>query len=399
METSQRINYIKKVQKTKVTSSVILLLSVCILLIMYRCVFPYEPGIDKYENVLVVDGLITNLPGNCFVKLSRTYKYSGKPDSTESGARVSIKDDLGNEILLKDLNNGTYLPADTNFAGTIGRKYKLLVETTGGEVSESAMEEMKEPVDIEDVYYSFKDKGNGIQGLQILIDTYDRQKKSFYYSWDYEETWEFWVPYTSMSNYLPEMKICYKDVSSRKISIESTKEYADDRVIGYPLYFVDNSTNRLSIKYSVLIRQYVLTEKTYQFYRDLKDINENTGTLFDRTPVILVGNMINSLNPKKPVLGNFQVSGASEKRIFIHQDELPVQMYVPRGFEFCQADLISQKTDPVRLDSLLRVGWVVMDTIFEPAEQDTLIGLAISRACFDCRISGDIVKPDFWDEN
>jgi len=39
-----------------------------------------------------------------------------------------------------------------------------------------------------------------------------------------------------------------------------------------------------------------------------------------------------------------------------------------------------------------------MDTIYEPDKQDTLIGLANSRSCFDCTLNGDIVKPDFWDE-
>jgi hypothetical protein len=367
-------------------------------LIIYSCIFPFEPKITKYENVLVVDGLLTNLPNNCFVKLTRTYPYNANKYSTEDEADVRITDNSGNEIRLLDNKNGLYLPADSGFSGVVGRKYKVTVKTSSGEVCESGFEELKEPVDIDNIYYQFSDNGNGRQGLQILINTYDRQKKSFYYSWDYAETWEFWVPYISMSDYLPEMKICYKDFTSRKISIESTKNYIDDKVSGFPLYFVDNKTNRLSSKYSVLVRQYVLTEKTYQFYRDLKDINENTGTLFDRTPVILVGNMVNTLNPKQPVLGNFQVSGASEKRIFIYRSDLPSSMIVTTEYEFCESDLLSKKRNLPRLDSLLRVGWVVMDTIYEPEAHDTLIGVALSRACFDCTVKGKLKKPDFWDE-
>jgi hypothetical protein len=382
----------------KLTSKVVLILSFIIIIIMYSCIFPYEPVIDKYENVLVVDGLLTNLPGNCFVRLSRTYKYNEKPDSVEKGARVLIIDEQDNKTQMKDNDDGVYLPEDSLFAGIIGMKYKLYIETAGGEIAESSMEELKEPVDIEEIYYTFKDKGNGIQGLQFFLDTYDRQHRSFYYSWDYEETWEFAVPYQSMSIYLPEMKICYKHISSRKISIQSTKDYSDDKVIGFPLYFIDNSTNRLSIKYSVLVRQYVLTEKTFEFYRDLKEINENTGTLFDRTPVILVGNMINKLNPDLPVLGNFQVSGTSEKRIFIHHEDLPAQMMVPTGYEFCEGDLFSKKHQSKQIDSLLRTGWVVMDTIYQDIDPDTLIGMVISRACFDCTMKGDIKKPDYWDE-
>lgn len=365
---------------------------------MHRCIYPFEPVIDKYENLLVVDGLLTNIPGNCFVKLSRTYKYDEKPDSVETGARVMIIDDLGIETQLKEFEAGVYLPEDTLFAGETGRIYKVQVTTLNGEILESTPEELKEPVDIEEIYFEYLDKGNGIQGLQLYLDTYDSRKKSFYYSWDYEETWEISVPFQSLSEYLPEMKICYRNSSSRKIFIQSTKEYSDDRIIKYPLFFVGNTTNRLMIKYSVLVRQYVLTEKTYEFFSDLKEINENTGTLFDRTPVILIGNMINKLYPDKPVLGNFQISGASELRIFINRDNLPPQMNVATEYEFCKADLVSKKNESFRLDSLLHTGWIVMDTIYEPDKQDTLIGLANSRSCFDCTLNGDIVKPDFWDE-
>jgi hypothetical protein len=369
-----------------------------LLFFLTQCRFPFDPKITKYDNVLVVDGLLTNLPGSCYVKLTRTYPYNTKNYLKVVGAIVKIIDDSGNETVLMDKKNGLYLPEDTSFAGTIGRQYKVTVETPSGEFAESTFERIKEPVDVEDVYYVYVDKGDGINGLQLYVDTHDPFKESFYYSWDYEETWEFTVPYQSMSNYLPEMKVCYKDVKSRKVLIESTKNYSEDKVIGFPLFFIDNTTNRLTIKYSLLVRQYVLSEKTYLFYKNLKDINENAGTLFDRTPVILIGNMTNSLLPEQPVLGNFQVSGESLKRIFIYRDELPPQMVASTEYEFCEADLVSKNRNQRRLDSLIRAGWVVMDTLYEPVLSDTLIGLAISRSCFDCTTSGTITKPDFWDE-
>jgi hypothetical protein len=332
------------------------------------------------------------------VKLSRTYPYNTKNNIVESGATVRILDETGKETVLTETKDGLYQPADTNFAGIIGMRYKVSIHTASGETCESTMERIQEPVEIGNLYYKYVEKGPGVNGLQLYVDTYDPFKESSYYAWDYEETWEFAVPYQSQSIYLPEMKVCYKDVVSRQVLIESTKDYVDDKVIGFPLYYIDNTTNRLTFRYSVLLRQYNISEKMYQYFKNLKNINENTGTLFDRTPVILVGNMVNPDNPEAPVLGIFQVSGATERRIFIRRDDLPPQLVTPTEYEFCRADLLSKKFERLKLDSLLRLGWVVMDTVFDNVEKDTLIGLAISRSCFDCQTKGSIKKPSFWDE-
>jgi hypothetical protein len=333
------------------------------------------------------------------VKLSRTYPYNQKNNKTEISAFVRITDDLGNEMIMKDNEDGTYLPESEDFTGITGRKYRIYIKTTGGEICESEPEELKEPVDVGNVYYEKEEGNDGINKLQFYVDTYDPAGRAQYYSWDYDETWEFWVPYASTSDYLPESKICYSSVSSRKILIETTRDYTEDKVIRFPLYYVSNTTNRLSVKYSVLITQYVLSEKTYEFYRNLKNINENTGSLFDPTPVTLTGNIFSVSSPGEPVLGNFQVSGASVHRVFVHRYDLPDNWIIPTEYEFCKADLMSQRSERSKIDSLLRIGWTVMDTIADLAAGDTLLGLVISRSCFDCTTKGKIQKPDFWNED
>jgi hypothetical protein len=387
----------KTIQKRSLISGLVVMLGV-LLVLMKGCIFPYEPDITRYENVLVVDGLLTNLPGSCYVKLSRTYPYNEKNNIVESGATVRILDDNGKETILGETKSGLYQPADTNFAGIIGTRYKVSIKTASGEVCESTYEQIREPVEIGNLYFKYIEKGPGVNGIQLYVDTYDPFKESSFYAWDYEETWEFAVPYQSQSIYLPEMRVCYKDVISRQVLIESTKDYIDDKVIGFPLYYIDNTTNRLTFRYSVLLKQYNISEKMYLYFKNLKNINENTGTLFDRTPVILFGNIVTTGNSTKPVLGVFQVSGASVKRIFINRDDLPSQLVTPSEYEFCRANLLSKNRDRLKLDSLLRMGWAVMDTVIDNTANDTLIGLAISRSCFDCTTQGTTKKPVFWDE-
>ncbi len=364
-----------------------------IILIINTCITAFEPQIDKYENLLVVDGILTNEPGSCEIKLSRTYPYNHRRGSKpEIGALIQIFDDRGNEINLIEKSEGTYVCEDGNFAGEVGVKYKVIVETANGEKCESNFEELKESVPIDNIYYKYESKGNGIKGLQIFLDTYDPSGNSLYYAWDYHETWEFHVPY--VSPVFDTETTCWAHVTSKSFLTKSTKGYSEDKVSGFPLYFIDNTTNRLSVKYSTLIKQYILTEETFIFYENLKSINENVGTLYDRVPIILTGNMRNVNHDGPPILGNFQVSGVSEMRIFIESYELPSDLVIPEGYEFCQSETLNKTTSKERLDSLRGLGWVIMDSLFD--EADTLLGITISRACFDCTTHGDPEMPDFW---
>lgn len=360
---------------------------------IFSCISSFEPQIDKYENLLVVDGILTDEPGSCEVRLSRTYPYNHKRSSKpEINAIVQVLDDRGNVTVLSEKKDGYYTCDDLNFAGEVDVKYKITVETSTGENCESEFEELKQSVPIENVYYKYQDKGNGVKGLQLYVDTFDPNGTSLYYAWDYYETWEFMVPYSS--NIYDTDVVCYAHVYSKSFLSKSTKGYSEDRVSQFPLYFIDNTTNRLSVRYSTLIKQYVLTEKTFTFYENLKNINENVGTLYDKIPVILAGNIRNLDINGPPVLGNFQVSGVSEMRIFIENTELPYDLYIPDGYEFCQTEVLSEFTSKEKLDSLRGYGWVVMDSVYD--EADTLLGVTISRSCFDCTTHGVPEMPDFW---
>ena len=53
----------------------ILLYSALTLIVVANCIDPFYPDIEEYENVLVVDGFITNENSTYKVKLSRTQRF------------------------------------------------------------------------------------------------------------------------------------------------------------------------------------------------------------------------------------------------------------------------------------------------------------------------------------
>jgi hypothetical protein len=367
-----------------------------LILFLVACVAPFEPEIGKYENVLVVDGAVSNIPGTTFVILTKTSSYNERYRNPVNAARITLIDDLGNELRFLNTAGGVYHLPDSNYAGQIGRSYKIHIETADGEICESQFEELKEPIPLDRVKYEFIDGDNDNErGIRILVDIENMSNLNAYFYWEYRETWEFEVPYSSSLE--PDSKVCYKTVKPPIFIINSTYDLVQNQLLNYPLYFIDNTTNRLYRKYSVLVTQHTLTEQCYVYYQDLKEVNEERGTLFDKAPLTLVGNMQNLANSDQAVLGNFQVSGAVTKRIFINHNEIADGLNVPSGYEDCEIQYVGEITEAAYMNTLLESGWIVMDRNFNPVRNDTIATLTKAKRCYDCKLNGTNIKPEFWD--
>lgn len=371
-------------------------LGIILLLFIISCVAPFEPEIDKYENVLVVDGAVSNIPGTTFVLLTKTSSYNERYRNPVNAARITLIDDLGNEVFFLNTAGGEYHLPDSNFAGQIGRSYKIHIETADGEVCESQFEELKEPIPLDRVKYEFVEGSTDSErGIRIVVDVENTSSLNSFFYWEYKETWEFEVPFTSSLE--PDSKVCYKSVKPPIFIINSTYDLVQNKLINYPLYFIDNTTNRLYRKYSVIVTQHTLTEQCYVYYQDLKEVNEERGTLFDKAPLTLVGNMQNLSDPDQAVLGNFQVSGAVTKRIFIDHTEIADKLNVPSGYDDCEIQYVGEITEAAYMTTLLESGWIVMDRNFNPVRNDTIATLTKAKRCYDCKLNGTNVKPEFWE--
>jgi hypothetical protein len=382
------------------------------LIFMVACVTPYYPNITKYENLLVVDGQLTNLPGPYKVKLSRTFKYSGdnealgagvQPAEPVTGAQVRIIDNTGLEVQLKEINRGEYRTVDTTFCGIPGKSYKLQIKMND-QVYESDFETLKIPTPIDKVYWEYKLQDNeGPKRVQIFLNTHDSTNTTRYYAWEYEETWKFKVPLDDTDK--PEWKLCYRNSSSFFLNLGTTTERNKDIIERQPLQSIDESTNRLFIRYTIVAKQYSFTEQTYNYFKDLITLNQNQGTLYDVAPYSLFSNVKNMNNKNVPVLGYFLVAGVSENRIFIDRTELPREFNPTDGFDDCNVNLVlvpKSFTDfrqNNEVDSLMNLGYVVYE------KYDDYIGnipawlLSLAKPyCFNCTLNGVNKAPEFWTE-
>jgi hypothetical protein len=94
------------------------------------CYKVYEPKIAKGQNVLVVNGMITNKTEAYHIILSYADPYnSTSSPELSGGASIYVEDNLGNQYSFYEGNKGDYASDSMQFTGQPGRKYSLHIVT------------------------------------------------------------------------------------------------------------------------------------------------------------------------------------------------------------------------------------------------------------------------------
>lgn len=397
------------------------LIALVVVFALCTCIDPYTPQLEGYESLLVVDGLITDENSSYTIKLSRTIQEQNAIPVMVSGATVYITDELGNITFLSSVEDGVYKTDSTEFKGAIGKTYILHVMTPDGNEYESEQCPMQSVPDIDTIYFArdqeLINNGTEIQvGLMIFLDSKEGDSNK-YYRWDFVETWKFKVPNPKKFNYINENTIvpvaevkeyCWREKKSDEVIIHSVYSGEDERIVNEPIFFIaTEKSERLMMQYSILIKQYSLSKKEYDFWDNLKSINESGGDIFATQPFPVISNIRNINNPQEQVLGYFQVSAVKQKRknIFltdIIELDLPFYHYPCERLELAREDVPWPKfAPPLTWDGLHEIYCINSDYYFvEPRYKQGTIELdklVFTRPeCADCEVTGTMIKPDFW---
>jgi hypothetical protein len=368
---------------------IILLLPV---LILSSCIVSFIPETDEDKDMLVVEGLITDQPGPYVIKLSKSQplgtKESAKP---VKGWQVKVLDDIGGIYTFTEKATGTYVSDPVKFRGIVGRSYTLSIRSSNTPqlTFESLPVELKKVPPIDSIYYEkkiLKEGTNGglpDEGCEVYLDTHDPENKSRFYRWEFNETWEFRLPFD-----VPNSR-CWLSYNSVKINVKSTKAFAEDRVTKYPINFISNTSDRLKQKYSMLISQYSLSEDEFNYWDKLQNVTQQVGGLYDITPATIPSNIWCNEDPNELVLGYFSVSAVASKRIFI-KDVFFGQINL---YNDCISDTVSGSGVIPNLGVSV---WVVLtlNDAFPPKRV-----LTDKQGCADCTVRGSKIKPLYWEDS
>jgi len=369
------------------------------MLMLSGCIKVFDPQIDStVENKYVVSGRVIDLEGWQEVEVSQSSPIESPAYLPVSGCQVKIQDNKGNEFLMEEYKPGSYHVWMSREYLTAGTSYQVKVTTPGAEELASGFDTMPTGPPLDSVYYLIEDVPTtdpeiSLRVMQFYVDLKANNSNSRYYKWEVEETWEYETAYPYEYYYDGDIhkieppdystKVCWRSGLFRNVFTISTKNLSQNSYSHYPLHAIDGHSSRLSIYYSMLVRQLALSEEAYNYWEQLRINSNEQGGLYEKQPLAIRGNLQNVSTPEKVVLGYFYAASQSDRRYFYHDI---------KGIEL-------DFDDGCIREELGIGGWKNVYPWEYPVYFTYVLGQlkTLSKECIDCRaMGGTIVKPDFW---
>jgi hypothetical protein len=372
------------------------------------CKKPYLPAVVAVSsNYLVVEGVINTGSDSTSIRLSRTIPLSSLAQvKPELGASVIIITEGGSNYPLTEKGKGYYTAPGLNINSAA--KYGLKITTADGKVYQSDMVQAKNSPPIDSVYYRIAS-----DGLKIYADTHDPSHNSTYYRWDYQETYEFHSAFYSYL-YLQQVPVdtvltrttdnqiysCWKSDTSTSILLNSTAKLAKDVISNNQLTFVSSTSEKIGVRYSILVRQYALTVDAFSYYQQLEKNTEQLGSIFDAQPSELPGNIHCITTPSEAVIGYITAGAPAQSRIFIDVRNLPAWLPVT-PYKGCTIDTALFKqpqgnTFVNAVQQLIYSGIQMPIYAYQLPASPVLGYVASTPQCVDCTLRGSNKQPSFW---
>ena len=383
-----------------ISQNLFVLLSV---MLLSSCIERYLPVTElNFSPKLVIDGIIANNESDQEIVISESSPAENPTFVPVSGCKVSVEDGHGNSFLFSESESkGHYLGRIDAAHLVIGERYRLHVKTSMGAEYASSFEELMPCPEVDRVYYEVETKQTENpeiteNGLQFYIDFKGDANSGHFYRLQLTQTYEYhskwpldkWLGKDGFHDLVdPDYSnfVCYRTDKLKSIYVLSTDGFSQNKFSKYKLHFVEDQTEVLMYKYSLLVNQYSLTKRAYNYWENLRKNNQETVDLFGKQPANVKGNISNVSDTTDVALGYFTISSVQSKRIMV----TPVDGLYFNHFLRCQADIID---GPLPAERPL---YYVTDY---DANGNIYTGLG-APSCIDCTlVGGTTVKPPYWDE-
>ena len=374
-------------------------LGVIILLMMASCVKTYEPNLDiKDTQKIVVSGQLSDQEGMQSVAISVTSKLDFPKEIPLSNCTVKLKASNGHTWNYTEIEDGLYQLWLSNNELDLNLNYHIEVLTPDKQLIVSDDERFYDCPDVENLHYERAEKYNELtlninSGLQFFIDFKGSLTDSRYYYYEVIETSEFHTPrpiewwYDGVVHHeVPadySKSLCWNTQRINDVFVLSTDNLSSNEYKMFSINFTSNQSQRLQHLYSLLVKQYSISNEAYVYWKQMQINMHQSGGLYNNQPIAAKGNMKNVDNPEADVLGYFMLGKVKERRFFIP----------PQGLEIID--------NTCGKPAILRFGLRDIDPIQYPAyldgDQNRYFNSLLDKGCVDCTSQGGTTtKPSFW---
>ena len=366
-----------------------------ILLIVIGCKQAYVPPVHSGNtSFLVVEGFINNGQDSSYISLTHTYTLADTGSVTaELHAKLTVEGTDNTTYPLTEWGGGQYGAASLPLNNT--QQYRLRIKTSAGKEYLSDFLTLKVSPPIDSINWARTG-----DGVQIYANTHDPQNASHYYRWDYQEAWEFHSVYYAYLKWVNDQiqplnpnpfYTCYKYATSKTVLINSTTKLAKDEVYAFPVELIPSNSWMISVRYSIQVKQYVLTADAYNYWQALQQNTEQIGSIFGPQPFAPPkSNIHNTADATEEVIGFLSAGTLRKQRIFITPGQIPNWQL---GY-YSDCNLLNEPTDSLYFYlTQLKGNWPVSQEIISPTESRWNIA---AQECVDCTMTGTLTPPSFW---
>lgn len=376
------------------------------------CITPLDFKDIGYDDLLVVDALITDQEVIQKVYLTRSVQLTDTSSKKETNAVVWVENEIGDKVMFEERRPGAYFSA-APFAAQLGHTYTLRIETNDGRSYTSSEASMNYTPTIDSIYAEFEpspyphDPAGG--KFHFFVDSHQNTNRHKYFRWTWNSTFKLSVPTPARWKWLggndfilieygspngdQQIQYCWKSDSSTQILLEEllneSAEIRKKEILSF-----HSETRMMFQGYSIEIKQYAISKQSFDYWSQIEEINQKQGSLSDKQVGTIRGNMSNSGDSEEIVLGYFDVAQEQKlRKKFVARDFLKEgYRVVDVSFVYC-SDTEPAESSVDEIGSFLEAnpGWILGYFITSPPT-----AVYLRRRCADCTLYGSNVEPPFW---
>jgi hypothetical protein len=314
-----------------------------LLIFPLSCIDPYNIELEQGEQLLTVEGFITNDFGPHAIRLTRSDTYGSVFEGLIRPVRqatVNVRDSQGLVTFLSETDPGVYVTPNDFFAKP-GLSYTLQIRLLDGKEYTSFPEKINPVAPIDSVSYrslriATDNRLEDRIGIQLVAHFKDPSDQNNFYYWRTNPGMYVVVANPELYTLPPDhptnprgsapkdcCAICYLVENNRlqNFALASDEDF-NGLSTRLPISFIEDNGLRFKDTYRAEILQMGISAGAHRFLRLVDQQLSITGSVFDQPPANIRGNIISLDNPDEVVLGYFIAASVDTKVVYIKRDDL-----------------------------------------------------------------------------